>query len=135
MMHVLVVDDQPGVLTFFDEELTEDGYQVTGVSEVESMWEELDAVPMDIVLLDLHLGKIKGWNVLHQLKKEFPELPVLIISAYDSYMDDSRLSQADGYWLKSFTNLDDLKQKITAILNATQEADFGNRPHSSPPPV
>jgi DNA-binding NarL/FixJ family response regulator len=45
-----------------------------------------------------------------------PNLPVLILSAYDSFEEDPRLSQADGYVIKSFVAFDKLKQKITEIL-------------------
>jgi hypothetical protein len=41
---------------------------------------------------------------------------VLIIAPYHNYLFDHRLSQADGYLLKSHSAADELKQKISALL-------------------
>lgn len=41
---------------------------------------------------------------------------ILIVTAYDSFMDDPHVSQADGYIVKSFTHLDEIKEKIQSIL-------------------
>ena len=38
------------------------------------------------------------------------------MTAYDSFVDDPRVSQADGYLIKSFVALDELKQKIADVL-------------------
>ena len=70
----------------------------------------------DLVLLDLFLNGFEGWNVLHEIKRKDPHLPVLIVTAYDTYADDPRLSQADGYMVKSFVHLDELKHKIADVL-------------------
>jgi DNA-binding NtrC family response regulator len=43
-------------------------------------------------------------------------LPVFIFTAYDSFVEDPRLSQADGYMVKSFIALDKLKEKVAEIL-------------------
>jgi DNA-binding response OmpR family regulator len=69
----------------------------------------------DLVLLDLYLDGSDGWELLRDIKRQDPELPVLIVTAYDSFVDDPRLSQADGYFVKSL-NFIDLKQKIAQML-------------------
>ncbi len=70
----------------------------------------------DLVLLDLYLDGPDGWEVLRDIKNQDPHLPVVIFTAYDSFMDDPRLSQADGYVIKSI-DLGELKQKIAEFLN------------------
>ena len=54
--------------------------------------------------------------MLNEIKATEPDLPVLIFTAYDSYMDDPRLSKADGYVVKDFSHIDLLKQKIANAL-------------------
>jgi len=56
-----------------------------------------------------------GWKVLRDIKRQHPHLPVIIFTAYDSYLDDPRLSQADGYVIKSI-DLGELKQKVADVL-------------------
>ena len=74
----------------------------------------------DLVLLDLYLDGFEGLDLLQDIKSRYPDLPVLIVTAYDSYMDDPRLAKADGYVIKSFAGLDKLKQKIAEVLGRKQ---------------
>ena len=71
----------------------------------------------NIVLLNLYLKYgFRVWDVLRNIKIQEPNLPVLIIAPYHNYLFDHRLSQADGYLLKSHSAADELKQKISALL-------------------
>ena len=57
------------------------------------------------------------FDVLRDIKMQNPNLPVLIVTAYDTYLNDSRLSQADGYVVKSCFAGSELKQKIDILLS------------------
>ena len=46
----------------------------------------------------------------------FPILSLAIVTAYDSYVNDPRLSQADGHIIKSFSAFDELKERIVHVL-------------------
>lgn len=116
MPDILIVDDQPYLQEFFSEELTNEGYGVVSVNDAESVRGYLRNSRPDIVLLDLYLNGFEGWDLLKELKSEDPGLPVLIVTAYDNYVNDPRLSEADGYVVKSFVQVDDLKQKIADVL-------------------
>jgi len=116
MADILVVDDQPAVAEILSEELAREGHQLSSVSDVDSLRRHLKNSRTDLVLLDLYLEGFEGWEVLHTIKRENPDLPVLIFSAYDSFAGDPRLSQANGYVVKSFSNFDELKQKIADTL-------------------
>ena len=116
MANILIVDDQPYVRELLSEKLAYEGYGVTGVSDVESILEHLRDSRPDLVLLDLYIEGCKGWNVLHVIKNNDPDLPVLIFTAYDSFAEDPRLSQVDSYMVKSFVALDKLKEKAAKIL-------------------
>ena len=116
MANILIVDDQPHLQELFLQELTDEGYSVASVSDAESVRGYLTDSKPDLVLLDLYLNGFEGWDVLRDIKNKYPHLPVLIVTAYDSYVDDPRVSQADGYIIKSFVALDRLKQKIAEVL-------------------
>jgi len=116
MPNILIVDDQTYIQELFSEELKEEGYEVKSVTDAESVVSCMKDSKPDLVLLDLYLNGFEGWNVLHDIKSKYPRLPVLIVTAYDSYVDDPRLSQADGYVVKSIVALDKLKQTISEIL-------------------
>ena len=116
MANILIVDDQPYVGEILLEELAHEGYQVSSVNDVELVLPHLRDSRTDLVLLDLYLKGFKGWEVLRGIKRENPDLPVLILTAYDSFVENPRLSQADGYVVKSFIEFDKLKQMIADVL-------------------
>ena len=115
MPGILIVDDQPCVRALLSEELVDEGYRVEGLGDAESVRTRLRFTRPDLVLLDLYLDGPDGWELLRDIKRQDPELPVLIVTAYDSFVDDPRLSQADGYFVKSL-DFTDLKQKIADLL-------------------
>jgi CheY-like chemotaxis protein len=115
MAKILIVDDQACARELISEWLTDEGHSVISTGCARSAIEQLRFSRPDLVLVDLYLGDHKGWDVLGDIKRQAPHLPVLVVTAYDSFVNDPRLSQADGYVIKSF-NLDNLKQKIAKIL-------------------
>ncbi|MBW2107150.1 MAG: response regulator [Deltaproteobacteria bacterium] len=115
MPTILIIDDQRCIRELLSEELSDDGYQVKGAGDVRQARHCLEVCRPDLVLLDLFLEGPDGWEVLREIKDARPELPVVIYTAYDTFEDDPRLIQADGYVIKS-TDLGGLKEKITAVL-------------------
>ncbi len=115
MAHILIVDDQPYLKELLWEDLRNEGHRITWVAEEDEAMESIRSSRPDIVLLDLYLNGFEGWSLLSHIKNEEPRLPVLIVSAYDSYKDDSRLAQADGYVVKDIYT-DQLKNRIYDTL-------------------
>ncbi len=132
MANILIVDDQPCVRQLLSEELICDGYRVAGADDAESVWRHLRSSRPDLVLLDLYLDGPDGFKVLHNIKKKDPHLPVIIYTAYDSYREDPRLSEADGYVIKSIA-LDELKNKIADVLSRKLVSQQGMEAKTPPP--
>ena len=126
MLTILLIDDQPHLQELFSQELSDEGYGVVSISDSKSAMAFLVNSKPDLVLLDLYLDGFEGFDLLRDIKAKHPELPVLIVTAYDSYMGDPRLSQCDGYVIKSFTALDDMKQKIAEVLKCHTAKDWMN---------
>ncbi len=116
MANILIVDDQPCVRQLLSEELICDGYRVAGADDAESVWRHLRSSRPDLVVLDLCLDGHDAFKILHNIKRKDPHLPVIIYTAYDGYREDQRLSEADGYLIKSIA-LDELKNKIANVLS------------------
>ncbi|UCD87743.1 MAG: response regulator [Desulfobacterales bacterium] len=115
MANILIIDDQPCVRQLISEELILEGYQVHGVGDVESVREHLQFLQLAPVFLDLYLEGSERFGLLEEMKRECPHLPVIIVSAYDSFLDDPRVSLADGYVIKSI-HLYTLKENIACVL-------------------
>jgi CheY-like chemotaxis protein len=134
MPTILIVDDQSCIRDLISEHLVDDGYQVESAGDAESAKALARSSRPDLVLLDLHLGGPDGWEVLRDVKREAPRLPVIVFTAYDNFQEDPRLSKADGYVIKS-TNLEKLKDTIADVLKAKRETPGRVRATSYVPQV
>jgi two-component system response regulator len=115
MANILVIDEKPGVREVFARELAFEGYTVICTGDAQSVKDTIKSSKPEVVLLDLYIAGQHRWDLLADVKKEYPHLPILIITACDGYKKDPRLALADGYLIKSFY-FDELKQKIVEIL-------------------
>jgi DNA-binding response OmpR family regulator len=79
---ILVVDDTPMVRTVLSEILSAEGYQVRAASSGELALASIAAGPPDLILLDLQMADMDGFEVLRQLKarKESCDIPIIFIS-------------------------------------------------------
>ena len=118
MANILIVDDQPYIAELLKEELAVNGHHLTCLGDSDHLMSFLEESRPDIVLLDLYLEGFEGWDLLKKIKRHDPSVPVLIVSAYDTFVNDPRLAQADGYVIKDI-NTKHLKQKIYENLTVS----------------
>jgi len=118
MANILIIDDQAWASDLCREGLAGEGHKVSTTDDVESVRKNVLSFRSDIVILNLYLKHgFLVFDVLRDIKMQNPNLPVLIITAYDTYLNDPRLSQADGYVVKSCFAGNELKQKIATLLS------------------
>ncbi len=79
---VLIVDDEPEVLSSIKDVLEDEGYRTLGVTTGEEALKFVERELPDLVILDVWLEGIDGIEVLGQIKEKHPDLPVLIISGH-----------------------------------------------------
>ncbi len=80
----LIVDDEEAVRFFAASGLTQEGWHVNEVSSGEAALTLLEKMPFDIVFLDLHMSGIDGLTVMRQVRKRWPEIKIIIITAHAS---------------------------------------------------
>jgi DNA-binding response OmpR family regulator len=115
MPNILIIDDQPCVRELISRELMHDGHQVEGFADAESVMRHLRSSRPDLVLLEPYMHGPGGWELLRHIKKHNPDLPVLIVTACDSFLDDPRVYMAEGCFIKS-CDFSKLKQEISYLL-------------------
>jgi DNA-binding NarL/FixJ family response regulator len=89
-MNVLMIDDHPLILAAMQNVVRGlgDGVHLTGVETADEARELLSqAHSFDLVLLDLFLGTVDGYGVLLELRRTWPALPVVVVSASESAID------------------------------------------------
>jgi two-component system OmpR family response regulator len=115
-MRVLVVEDEPDLLTTVAQALREDGYAVDEAPDGEEGLFKATSWEYDAIVLDLLMPRLTGWEVLERLRKTH-KTPVLILTARDGVHDRVRGLDggADDYLPKPF-HLAELKARLRAII-------------------
>ncbi len=118
-MKILVVDDEVDVQNILSFRLEINGFSVVVASDGEGALEKIKSESPDLVLLDLMLPKINGFEVCRMVKfdDKHKTLPIIILSALDKEDDRKKAleSGADAYFLKPF-DLEGLLSKIRDLL-------------------
>ena len=79
MSTILVVEDEPNVRKLVTVNLTQRGYRVLEAENGQKAWEHLNQQQPDLLILDIKLPDMSGWDILDQLGSR--DLPVLVMSA------------------------------------------------------
>ena len=82
-MKILIVDDDPKVRSFVSRGLAESGNECETAEDGETALARLRNQPFDLVLLDVMLPGIQGWDVLATLRREGLTVPVIWVTARD----------------------------------------------------
>jgi CheY-like chemotaxis protein len=116
MVSVLVVDDETDIRAAVSELLAEEGYQVLDAANGEEALQKARAFHPDVVLLDLMMPGMNGWEFRAQQKgdPELAQIPVIVLSALGRVQG----LDAAGYLQKPF-ELDDL---LTAVRDHARAA-------------
>lgn len=82
--NILIVEDEDSVRHALSKILENYGYVVTGVPDAEAGIKAFDAtVGMDLVLTDLSLPGMSGWELADAIKERAPKTPVVLLSGWD----------------------------------------------------
>jgi DNA-binding response OmpR family regulator len=132
---ILVIEDDVSILRGLKDNLEYEGYSVLTETDGKKGLELARTENADLLLLDIMLPGINGFEICRKLKKEKPELPIIMITARGSEMDKvSGLDTgADDYVTKPFS-IPELMARIRAVLrrfspadnNVPEYVEFGN---------
>jgi DNA-binding response OmpR family regulator len=120
--YVLVVDDEPAIATVVRERLERDGFSVRTAASGEEALAWMESDPAELVVLDLLLPGIDGFEVLRRLRVRGDNVPVVVLTAKDEDVDKIVGLElgADDYLVKPF-NPRELTARIRAVLRRQHE--------------
>ncbi|MGY3777217.1 response regulator transcription factor [Isobaculum melis] len=121
MTKVLIVDDEPSILTLLAFNLEKAGYEVVTATDGMAGYELAKAHLFDFMILDLMLPKMDGIEICKKLRQEKIETPILILTAKDDELDKIIGLElgADDYMTKPFSPREVLA-RIKAIMRRVQ---------------
>ena len=118
MKSILIVEDEPNISDFIKGELEYEGYNVSIKEDGRKGLEEALRNEYDLVILDVMLPSMNGFEICRRLKKE-KQSPVIMLSAKDSVMDKVNGLQigADDYITKPFA-IEELLARIEVVFRS-----------------
>ncbi|MCG8550893.1 MAG: response regulator, partial [Desulfobacterales bacterium] len=116
---ILTIDDEKNIRTSFKDTLEDNGYEVIAADNGRTGLEKVREHKPDLILCDLQMPEMNGFEVVRTVKKEFPKTPILIVSGagvLDDAIEAVRLG-AWNYLVKPLFNLDILLQAVEKALD------------------
>jgi DNA-binding response OmpR family regulator len=118
---ILIADDEEDVLAVMAKKIAMEGYEVVKAVDGEDAWQKIQDENPDIIILDLNMPKMTGFEVLENLRKA-PSTekwqPVIIVSARTELEDMHKgfSLQADHYMTKP-CSMSDVLKSIKMMIN------------------
>jgi two-component system nitrogen regulation response regulator GlnG len=123
---ILVADDDAAIRTVLNQALSRAGHEVRVTSNAATLWRWIAAGDGDLVITDVVMPDENAFDMLPRIKKTRPELPVVVMSAQNTFMTAIRASEAGAYEYlpKPF----DLGELINVVSRALAEPRQGKVP-------
>jgi len=123
-MRLLVVEDDKRVSSFVRRGLTAEGFTVDVASDGREGFHLAVNESYDLIVLDVLLPYLDGFEVLAEIRKHGCQAPVLIMSARDAVQDRIRglNTGADDYLIKPF-DFEELSARVRALLRRSNQID------------
>ena len=121
MLKILIAEDDRELRQLFSHVLNRHGYTVTGVSNGQEALDAMDKDFFDMIISDIMMPVMDGYELVRQLRDVGNTTPVLMITAKDAF-DDMRLgfqSGVDDYMVKPI-NVNEMVLRVQALLRRAQ---------------
>ena len=121
MLKILIAEDDQELRQLFSHVLIKHGYTVTGVSNGQQALDAMDRDYYDMIISDVMMAVMDGYELVRQLRSVGNTTPVLMITAKDAF-DDMRMgfqSGVDDYMVKP-VNVHEMVLRVGALLRRAQ---------------
>lgn len=114
-VRVLIVDDEPELVSALAERLSLRGFETRGVTDGATALERLRAEPFDVVLADVKMPGLGGFDLARTINAERPGLPVVLLTGASSALDAASGSTLGAFdYLVKPVKIDDLVRVLRA---------------------
>ncbi len=125
MSEILIADDDAAIRTVLSQALSRAGYQVRVTSNAATLWRWVAAGDGDVVVTDVIMPDENVFDILPRMKRVRPELPVIVMSAQNTFMTAITATEkgAYDYLPKPF----DLKELVSTVQRALAQPKASQR--------
>ncbi len=125
---ILIIEDEEALVDILEKKLLYEDYEVSIARDGEEGIKKVKEIKPDLILLDIVMPKMNGFEVLENLNKDkrFSSIPVIVISnsGYSADLDKALELGAVDYLIKAEFDLDKVIRKIEEVLF---ESDFSQK--------
>jgi two-component system copper resistance phosphate regulon response regulator CusR len=124
-MHLLIAEDDPRSLEFLSKGLTESGFTVDTATDGEAAWQRIRQGSYDLIILDVMMPALDGWDVLAKVRAAEIITPVMFLTARDTVVDRVKGLDlgADDYLVKPFA-WPEFLARVRTLLRRTAGQGF-----------
>ena len=122
-MHVLIVEDEAGIVQFLQQGLEEEGYTVSSAADGNIAFEKIQKQNFDLILLDWLLPKMTGLELCKAIRLKNNTTPIIFLTARDTVQEtiEGLKAGANDYIKKPFS-FDELLERIKIHFRNQNEA-------------
>ena len=130
---ILVADDDAAIRTVLNQALIRSGHEVRVTSNAATLWRWVSAGEGDLVITDVVMPDGNAFDMLPRIKKARPELPVIVMSAQNTFMTAIRASETGAYeYLPKPFDLTELLNIVARALAEPRRPMVEVRPEDQP---
>src|SRR5215216_3334471 len=131
--NILVADDDAAIRTVLNQALTRVGHEVRVTSNASTLWRWVAAGEGDLVITDVVMPDENAFDMLPRIKKARPELPVIVMSAQNTFMTAIRASETGAYeYLPKPFDLTELLNIVNRALSEPRRPKIDTRAEEQP---
>jgi two-component system nitrogen regulation response regulator GlnG len=131
--NILVADDDAAIRTVLNQALSRVGHDVRVTSNAATLWRWVAAGEGDIVITDVVMPDENAFDMLPRIKKARPELPVIVMSAQNTFMTAIRASETGAYeYLPKPFDLNELLAIVSRALSEPRRPSAEAAPDEQP---
>jgi DNA-binding response OmpR family regulator len=120
-MTVLIVDDDAAIRLLCRVNLELEGHRVAEAAYLDQARAVLAEEPVDVVLLDLHIGRERGLDLLRELRRDRPEVAVALLTGSPQERSPDEEAKADAVISKPF-EIDELGRTVRRLAERSVRA-------------
>jgi CheY-like chemotaxis protein len=133
MKKIVVADDELRIRMLYEEVLSESGYEVYSAKDGKEAWEFYQKHQPDLVILDVKMPEMHGFDVLEKIRGQNPDVPILICSAYPKLGNDPYvITMGVVGFINKPISIDTLREEVASALESetakasSRQPEWGN---------
>lgn len=117
MLKILVIEDDESILRLYSIVLEKDGFKTFLAHNGQEAWDILDREHIDLIITDVLMPVMDGYEFVRLLRQHNPLLPVLMITAKDDFSSKNKgFSLGTDDYMTKPVNLDEMLLRVRALL-------------------